>query len=290
LRAAGGVRARAFPLLAGALIAAALFMPSAAAMDDGMEVHVVTVRHVEVTLRAQLPGPAGDALRAAVDGNGDATVSGEEYAVYVSGLETVAFLPPMEPIALYALVWELENTTGAGAFTAAGRFNLSLLLGAQAPGVGLAATMDGQAGAGRVSYLTMAGLAGPVASNATVVATLVLRYAWEGLSPHGTHTLSVRGPPEVSVEVRLPGGSLATNVTGLSGHFTGASGTFIQGKSTAQPLVVTIAPRGASSAGLFLAVGLIGGAAAVAAYGAAVVSRRHERPTGVAIQPEGQTE
>lgn len=250
--------------------------PTAAALEDRVDVHVVTLRHVDVSIYTSLPGPAGDAFRAEVDGNEDGTVSGEEYAVYVSALEVLVFADPVTSIEAYQLVWRLENETGAAEFTAAGRFSLGTLVATQAPGFQVSATMDGEPGDGRVTYLSLPGLAGPVASNASVDAAVTMRFEWAPRSSFETHTLEVSGPPLMPLQVRMPGSSYAADVQGVSGFSEGAGGSTVRGTTTTAPVQVTIVPREPSFTGLWMAVTVIAGALVVVGYGAIVVTRSRD--------------
>lgn len=257
-------------------LASSAGLPTASAAGDGLEVDVVSLRHVAVTMAAHVPGPSADLLRVAIDANEDGSVSGEEYAVYVSTLERLVFAPPPAAIDLYEMVWELENTTGAAVFTPGGRFTLGATALGQVPGLRASVALDGEAGSGRVSYLVLAGLAGPVRSNATVDATATLRFEWEGgFSSYAEHLLVVEVPPLMPVELRLPGGFVAENVSGVAELSVRADGAVVRGTTTGAPVVVEIAPRGGSTMAFAFAVTVIVAAVVVVAYGSAVVSRQH---------------
>lgn len=265
---------RAVPLATVALLALVALSPAVLAVEDRMDVNVRTLQHVDVSIYSSVPGPAGDGLRTAVDGNEDGAVSGEEYAVYLSAVEMLVFAAPPTAIEAYSLIWNLENVTGADPFTPAGRFNLGTLVAAQAPAMQLAATMDGVPGEGRVTYLSMPGLAGDDHSNASVDVTLTVRFDWDPLSTYDTHKLQVQGPPLVALEVRLPGGLQPSGLLNVSKPSTTANGGVLMGTTTTAPVEVTLEPRGASITAVWMAVTMIVGALVVVGYGAVVVARQ----------------
>jgi hypothetical protein len=209
-------------------------------------------------------------------------VSGEEYSVYVSALEHLVFAAQAHAIEAYTVVWEQENMTGASPFTPAGRFQVAALVLAQAQGLRTEASMDGQPGQGKVVYLTLRGLAGPVASNASVSATVTLQFTWESLSSFEAHALAIDGPDLLAVEVHLHGGAVARDVAGLGSPVTRKDGSLVEGTTSLQPLTMTIAQRPATFTGVGLAVTVIVGVAVVVGYGALILARAQVAAEGSA--------
>jgi hypothetical protein len=215
--------------------------------------------------------------RKAVDGDESHSVSALEIAIAVGTFEYLVANPAALPADVYFKIQDLENATGAPAFTANGRSNLTQFAMAEASGFAMKARLDGENGTMERLAITFTNLAGPLTANASFSTREEFVFTWLGVgAPGDHHSIEMEVRPLVALSIGLAGAFEIVSWVGINDAATDWGMTTLSGQAAGSLVSVSFRERPTSVAAQVFVLGAIVAGAAAAAVASLVVARRHE--------------